>query len=152
MVVISFSVDTPWNPATTQTLPAARASRTRSPLTSRILALPWTLSVMMPTWLPVKETASMSRSARAMQTSAMLLRSPMVSSMSISRPGKVAETALARAMRLSVSLPIADTTTTRSCPWRRVKATCSATALMRSASATEVPPYFWTIRATGATR
>ena len=39
-VVISFSVETPWKPATTQTLPAASASRTRSPLTSRILALP----------------------------------------------------------------------------------------------------------------
>ena len=35
---------------------------------------------------------------------------------------------------------------------RLVKATFSATARMRSGSATEVPPYFWTIRATGPTR
>jgi len=32
---------------------------------------------------------------------------------------------------------------------RFVIATLSATALMRSGSATDVPPYFWTIRATG---
>ena len=46
--MISLSVLTPWKPATTQTLPAASASRTRSPLTSRILALRCTVSVMMP--------------------------------------------------------------------------------------------------------
>ena len=54
-----------------------------------------------------------------MHSSAMLLRSPMVSSMSISRPGWVVDTALARAMRLSVSLPMALTTTTTSWPWAR---------------------------------
>ena len=86
-----------------------------------------------------------------MHSSAMLLRSPMVSSMSISRPGWVVDTALARAMRLSVSLPMALTTTTTSWPWRRVKATFSATARIRSASATEVPPYFWTMSATAST-
>ena len=83
-----------------------------------------------------------------MHSSAMLLRSPTVSSMSISRPGWVVETALARAIRLSVSLPMALTTTTTPWPSPRVKAMCSATARMRSASATDVPPYFWTIRAT----
>ena len=69
-VVISWSVLTPWKPATTRTLPAASASRTRSPLTSRILALLCIVSVMMPTWLPVKLTASMPRSASAMVSSA----------------------------------------------------------------------------------
>ena len=151
-VVISLSVETPWKPATTHTFPWASASRTRSPFTSRILALPWTLSVMIPTWLPVKETASRPRSASAMHINAMVLRSPIVRSMSISRPGCVRETASASAIRLSVSLPIAETTTTTSLPRRRVKATCSATALMRSASATDVPPYFCTIRATVGTR
>ena len=89
IVVISLSVLTPWNPATTATLPAASASRTRSPLTSTILALPWTVSVMMPTWLPVKLTAATPRSARAIVSSAAETRSPVVSSMSISRPGRV---------------------------------------------------------------
>ena len=52
-----------------------------------------------------------------------------------------------------MDLPIADTTTTTSSPARRVRATWSATARMRSGSATEVPPNFWTrstaIKATG---
>ena len=69
--------------------------------------------------------------------------------MSISRPGWVVETLSAREIRLSVALPIADTTTITSLPRRFVIATLSATALMRSGSATDVPPYFWTIRATG---
>ena len=42
---------------------------------------------MMPTWLPVKLIASMPRSASAMVTSAIDTRSPVVSSMSSSRPG-----------------------------------------------------------------
>ena len=69
--------------------------------------------------------------------------------MSISRPGRVWETWLASEMRLSVALPIAETTTTTSLPWRFVICTFSATARMRSGSATDVPPYFWTIRAIG---
>ena len=48
-----------------------------------------------------------------------------------------------------MALPIADTTTITSLPRFFVNATLSATALMRSGSATDVPPYFWTIRATG---
>ena len=107
---------------------------------------------MMPTWLPVKLTASMPRSASAMHSSAI-------------------ETALAggeQHVHLAAGLGVGDvvgqrdevvgglahratTTTTTSLPWRRVKATFSATARMRSGSATEVPPYFWTIRATGST-
>ena len=69
--------------------------------------------------------------------------------MSISRPGRVVDTWAASEIRLSVALPIADTTTTTSLPWRRVICTFSATARIRSGSATDVPPYFWTIRATG---
>ena len=44
---------------------------------------------------------------------------------------------------------MAETTTTTWLPWRCVRTMCSATARMRSGSATDVPPYFWTIRATG---
>ena len=112
--------------------------------------MPWAVSVMMPTWLPVKLTASTPRSARAIVNSAADTRSPVVSSMSISRPGRVVDTCEARAIRLSVALPIAETTTTTSWPWRLVMATFSATARIRSGSATEVPPYFCTIRATGS--
>ena len=148
MVVISFSVDTPWKPAITHTLPWARASRTRSPLTSTILALRWAVSVMMPTWLPVKLMASMPRSRSAIVISAAVWRSPVVSSMSISRPDWFFATESASAIRLSVALPIADTTTITSLPRFLVNATLSATARMRSGSATDVPPYFWTISAT----
>lgn len=109
-----------------------------------------TVSVMMPAWLPVKLLASMPRSASAMHSSAMLMRSPVVMSMSSSRPGWVLDTSLASLMRLSVDLPIALGTTMTSLPCRLVNATFSATARMRSGSATDVPPYFCTIRATGA--
>ncbi len=122
-VVISFSVDTPWKPATTQTLPWASASRTRSPLTSRILALPWTLSVMMPDLAAgerdgvdpeVGEGHADERHGLALADGEQHVHLP---------PGLgPAETASASAMRLSVSLPMADTTTTRSWPWRRVNA------------------------------
>jgi len=148
IVVTSLSVLTPWNPAITQTLPSLRDWRTRSPLTSTILALRWAVSVMMPTWLPVKLIASIPRSASAIVISAAVWRSPVVSSMSISRPGWVRDTELASEIRLSVALPIADTTTITSLPRFLVKAMLSATAWMRSGSATEVPPYFWTISAT----
>jgi hypothetical protein len=48
-----------------------------------------------------------------------------------------------------VSPAIAETTTIRSSPLARARATRSATALIRSIEPTEVPPYFWTIRVTG---
>ena len=91
-VVTSRSVETPWKPATTGTWPAARASRSRSPRTSRILARVWSVSVMIPAWLPVNETASTPRSARAMHRSAIEIRSPELTSMSYSRAGWTALT------------------------------------------------------------
>ena len=78
-------------------------------------------------------------------------RSPVVSNMSISRPGCTVDTSFASFSKLSVDLPIAETTTTTSAPCCRVYATWSATARMRSGSATEVPPYFWTMSVTRST-
>src|SRR3954469_17322928 len=52
--------------------------------------------------------------------------------------------AAARPRSSSVVSPIADTTTTRSLPAARSRAIRRATRLMRSASATDEPPYFWT--------
>ena len=72
------------------------------------------------------------------------MRSPVLTSMSYSRGGWVALTELARWMSSSVVLPMALTTATTSVPWRRVRAMWSATARIRSASPTEVPPNFWT--------
>ena len=119
---MSRSVETPWNPATTGTLPAARASRRRSRLTSRILARVWSLSVMMPAWLPVKEWPRRRGPARAMTSSDMEIRSPALTSMSYSRGGWVALTESARRISSSVVLPMALTTATTSEPWRRVRA------------------------------
>ena len=79
------SVETPWKPATTATLPSSSASRRRSLRISRILALRWAVSVTMPACEPVNETAASPRSMMAMQSSAIEMRSPEVSSMSISR-------------------------------------------------------------------
>ena len=141
-VVISRSVLTPWKPATTATFPAANASRTRSPLISKIFALVCEVSVMMPTWLPVKLMASQPTSCNAMHNSDIEIRSPVVSSMSISRPCGLLDTCRASSTKLSVALPIADTTATTSVPCARSAAMCFATLRMRSGSATEVPPYF----------
>ncbi len=118
----------------------------RSARTSTILAFRCVVSVTMPACEPVNDTAGWPWSRIAMHSSDIEIRSPAVSSMSISRAAGTCETPCASCSRSSVVLPIADTTTTTSSPWRRVRTMCSATALMRSASATDVPPYFWTSR------
>src|SRR4029077_19947333 len=81
-------------------------------------------------------------------TSALEIRSPAVSSMSISRAGGTGQTCLARSSRSSVVSPIAETTTTTSFPCFLVSTMRSATRRIRSASATEDPPYFCTTSAT----
>ncbi len=120
----------------------------RSPRISRILAWRCAVSVTMPACDPVNETAGSPQSMIAMQSNAIEIRSPDVSSMSISRAVGLLDTSLARRSRSSVVLPIAETTTTTSSPPRRVRTMCSATARIRSGSATEVPPNFWTSRLT----
>ena len=141
--------DTPCAPPTTGTLPSTSAVRMRSGRSSMMRALVCEASVIRPAWLPVKESASTPTSCSARDRSAMALRSPAVMSMSISRPTWARATCEARWRSSSVSLPMALTTTTTSLPWRRVRAMWSATSRMRSGSATDVPPYFWTNSATG---
>ena len=80
-------MDTPWNPATTAMLPASIVSWMRSARISTILALRWAVSVTIPACEPVNETAGSPRSMIAMHSSAAEMRSPAVSSMSISRSG-----------------------------------------------------------------
>ncbi len=150
--VTSRPVETPWAPPTTGTLPSSSAARMRSGRISTILAFMWLVSVTKPAWLPVKLSAATPAPWSAMQSSAMALRSPAVTSMSISRPGRTRLTSVASRSRSSVSLPIADTTTTTRSPWRQVLAMWSTTSRIRSASATDVPPNFWTSNPTGAGR
>ena len=91
-------------------------------MTSRILARLWSLSVMMPTWLPVNDVASTPSSASAITRRDIEIRSPVLTSMSYSRGGWTLLTVSASRMRSSVVLPMALTTATTSVPWRRVRA------------------------------
>ena len=58
----------------------------RSARTSRIFALPWSVSVTIPACEPVNDTAGTPSASTAMHNSDIEMRSPAVSSMSISRP------------------------------------------------------------------
>ncbi len=79
-----------------------------------------------------------------MASSDIAIRSPAVSSMSISRGSGTGVICVASETSSSVVSPMAETTTTTSLPASRVLATRSATRPIRSASPTEVPPYFCT--------
>jgi hypothetical protein len=80
----------------------------------------------------------------AMAHSAHDTRSPVESSMSISRGSGDEETSNASAMSRSVSLPRAESTATTRVPWSRLATMRSAARFRRCASATEVPPNFMT--------
>ena len=114
---------------------------------SRISALPCSAVVRMPAWDPVKLTAGTSRASIAIATSAIEIRSPAVRSMSISRGCGASEIWVARSINPSVDFPIAETTTTTSLPAWYVSTTRRATFLIRSASASDVPPNFCTTSA-----
>src|SRR5688572_7134392 len=129
----------------TTIVPRASSSWTRNGLTSMIRASTWRSLVMIPDWLPVKLIASPPSSRIAMERSAIEMRSPADSSMSSSRRAGLSETCLAVASRSSVVSPMADTTTTTSCPCARVRMTRSATCVSFFTSATLLPPYFCTM-------
>jgi hypothetical protein len=78
---------TPWKPATMTTLPSSSASWTRPGVMSTIRALPCTASVMIPACEPVNDLAGTPRSASAIASSDIEMRSPEVSRMSSSRSG-----------------------------------------------------------------
>ncbi len=85
----------------------------------------------------------------AMASSAMEMRSPAVSSMSSSRGAGMGVTSWARSRSSSVESPMAETATTTSLPALRVATMRFATRLMLSASATDDPPNFCTMRLPG---
>ena len=136
--------DTPWKPATSTTLSSSSALRMRSAFTSMMRALVCEVSVTMPAWEPVSEMASWPRSLITIAASAQEMRSPVESSMSISRGCGRSETSWAIATSSSVVLPRADRTATTRRPSSRAATIRRAARLMRSASATEVPPNFIT--------
>src|SRR5205814_1222055 len=71
--------------------------------------------------------------------------SPVDHSSASSRSVGSGLTCLASASKSSVVSPMAETTTTTRSPESWTLATRRATFLIRSADATDVPPYFWTI-------
>ena len=101
----------------------------------------------MPACEPVKLTASWPSSMIAIDSSAIEMRSPAVSSMSISRRDGSGDSSCARSISSSVVLPMAETTTQTWWPASAVSTTRRATFLIRSALPTDVPPNFWTYRA-----
>ena len=113
--------------------------------TSRIRALVCEVSVTMPACDPVSEIARWPRSLMAIAHSAHEIRSPVESSMSISRRSGSGETSSAMAISSSVVWPRADRTATTCLPDSRWATIRLAARLMRSASAIEVPPNFITI-------
>ena len=102
------------------------------------------VSVTIPACEPVSEIARWPRSLIAIAHSAQETRSPVDSSMSISRGSGTGETSNASAIRRSVSLPRALRTATTRWPASRLATMRRAARLRRSASATEVPPNFIT--------
>ena len=84
----------------------------RSARTSRIRAFVCDVSVTMPACEPVSEIARWPRSLIAIAHSAHEMRSPVESSMSISRGSGVGETSSAIAISSSVVLPRAESTAT----------------------------------------
>ena len=98
--------------------------------------------VITPAWEPVNDRAVAPRSLIAIASSAALIRSPAVSSMSSSRGRGCGDTCNARSINSSVVSPIAEMTTTTSLPSACAATIRRATRLMLSASATEEPPNF----------
>ncbi len=107
-------------------------------------AFVWDVSVTMPACEPVREIARWPRSFIAIAHNAHDWRSPVESSMSISRGSGLGEISCASAMRKSVVRPRALSTATTRLPASRLATMRCAARLRRSASATEVPPNFMT--------
>ena len=153
-VVISLSPTAaalwPWNPATMTTLPASISARTRARLDVRDAGLAVAAVRRDPGLrarqadrgdaLRVERHREQGRGTGARRSRAGR-RARAASGSSV--------TAAARPSSSSVVSPMALTTTTRSWPAARSRAIRRATRLMRSASATDEPPYFWTTRGAG---
>ena len=139
-----LSVETPWNPATSTIESSSSAVRIRSARTSMIRALVCEESVTIPACDPVSEIARWPRSLIAIAHSAQDSRSPMESSMSISRGSGRGEISRAASSSRSVVLPRAESTATTGVPCSRAATIRLAARLSSSVPATEVPPNFIT--------
>ena len=108
------------------------------------------VSVRMPICAPVNERAGWPSRWIAIAVSAIVTCSPVETIWSYSRGSASSPPrSFASATSRSVCPLIADTTTATRFPAFTVSTTRRATFRIRSGSPTLVPPYFWTIRATG---
>src|SRR5258705_989476 len=135
----------PWKPAITATLPASRAAWMRSAVMRLMRARVWPASVTMPICGPVNEQAGWPRDWSAIARRPIVTCSPVERVRHRGRGCGVPVTAAHRARSRSVVWPIAETTAPARCGRRADSATRRATFLIFSGSATEEPPYFWTI-------
>ena len=101
-------------------------------------------SVTIPACDPVSEIALWPMSWIAIAQSAHEIRSPVESSMSISRASGRSDTSCAISTSWSVVFPRAERTATTRLPCSRAPTIRRAARLMSSAPATEVPPNFIT--------
>ena len=101
-------------------------------------------SVTIPACEPVSEIARWPRSLIAIAHSAHEIRSPVESSMSISRGSGRSEISRAISTSSSVVLPRAESTATTLLPASRAATIRRAARLISSGPATEVPPNFIT--------
>ena len=97
----------------------------------------------MPAWPPERLIASTPIACSAITISALDCVSPVESSTSISRGSGCSVIWCARSISSSVVSPIAETTATTRSPASARRLMRAATFLMRSAVATDEPPYFW---------
>ena len=117
---------------------------------SAMRARPKTASVRMPACMPLRLIASRPSSCSAIESSVEETASPVENSMSSSRGRGLLVTSFASSISRSVVSPIAETTATTRSPSPARSAMRLATCVMRPASATELPPYFWTTSAPAA--
>lgn len=148
-VVISPSSVSPWKPAMMTISSRSRCLRIWSGVMLLILALVWMPLVTMPACAPVSETALPPIAWIAMAARAIVVCSPVERRTSISRSVGFGETSLASLIKESVTPDIAETMATTEFPSRCVSSRRLATLRILSGLPTEVPPYFWTIRAMG---
>ena len=114
---------------------------------SRIRALPWTPSVRIGTCQPSQERASTPSACKASASSPAVTCSPAATTTSYSRASCRRGFARVQSTSWLVVPAIAETTTATSLPASTSRLTRNATLLIRSMSATDVPPNFCTMRA-----
>ena len=151
-MVTSWSVDTPWKPATTGTLPCGERLAEAVGPDLEDLGPPW--RVGDDPGLAAGEATPPARRGR---------RGPCTAAPCLALAGGEQHVHLAAGRVVGHLAGQADAGRRSPCPWRSrprrprcrgacVRATWSATARMRSGSATDVPPNFWTTSATTIAR